>query len=234
MAGDTVIQRACHCLFETGRRRGTDETVENDRNPVQARAGDCPHHGSHLASAQSAQRLDPVALPPMQRDRIRDHLRLQIQARIVDARAASGPSRRWSPVQGTGNGRRRCRIANAHFPHDQHVGIDTHRVPPRRQCRRQLRVRHCGHLGEILCGAVKVKRMHIKPRVRRTGELIDRSTAMLEIENHLRSDLGWKSGNTTRRDPVIARENNDLGRLDLRTRIPAPTGIPLRQRLEIT
>ena len=130
-----------------------------------------------------------------------------------------------------GQGRRRGRVGNAHFAGDQQIGLGIYGIPAGGQGLQQLILGHGGVFGEIRRGPIQIKRMHIHPRAKAFGQLVDRRAAMFKIGDHLHRHFRRKRRYTTRRNPMISCKNNDLGRGECGPRIAAPSRIPLRQIL---
>ncbi len=231
MPGDRMIERSGLGFLEARGGRRADEPVEDDRDPVGPRPCDGSGHGCQLAPAEAAQQIKRRFLTVAGDARF-DDLALDRQPVVIDARAASGPAARITAEKRSGQRSSRCRIADPHLARDNKIRPRFHRLPSGGEGRDALRLAHRGAGREVGSRCLKRQRMHIERRSGKLGKLVDRSTASVEIGDHLGRDLGGKGRHASRGDAVIARKDKHLRHPAAGRGITAPADIPLGQILE--
>ncbi len=153
-----------------------------------------------------------------------DGVLLAFQPVIINAGAATGPRAGIAAENSHGDSGCRGGVGNPHFPHQQDIrlildgfGTDCHGME-------HLIPGHGRACGEISGWCVEVNRVNLQFGLRRPGQLVDGRTAMAEIGDHLGRNLGWKGGNTLRRNPVITGKNQAKRVIDPRLFHALPGG----------
>ena len=232
MAGDAVVERAGRRFREACGGGAADEPVEDHRDPLDPRPRDGAGHGRDLAPAQRLQDVQTVAPTPVPFHAPCDHLRLEVQPRVVDPRPAPGPVGRRAAIERMGDGRGRGGVADPHLARHQQVRRRIDGRPAGRKRLDEPGIVHRGRFGEIRGRAIQRQRVHVHPRPGQLRQLVDRGPAVAEVRDHLHRHLGRKGRHATGRHAVVSGKDDDLRAFDPRRGLAPPGGIPDRQILE--
>ncbi len=157
----------------------------------------------------------------MQRDRRAHRVGLALQARVVDAGAAPDPILRLAAVERVIDRGRDGGVADAHFAEAQHIGLRGQRLHAERHRRGAVALVERGLLGDVAGRLFQREFVDLQRDVEGLADLVDRRAAGGEIGDHRLSDRRRKRRNALRDDAVIAGENGDQRRVDMRAARPA-------------
>jgi hypothetical protein len=216
------------------RRRGADdEAVEQHRHAPDARGQDRARHRGDFAPAQTSQDFERIAqIIAVQRDRRAHGLGLALEPRVVDARAAADPILRLAAVERVIDRGGDRGAADAHFAQAQQIGLRGERLHAEGHRRRAgLFIER--RLSRDVAGRLIERQFeHFQRNVEGFADLIDRRAAAGEIGDHrLRHGLRERR-NAVGDDAVVAGENRDQRRLDMRARRALPGREPFHDLFE--
>ena len=123
MRGLDMVERIGAKFRQRCRRRGADKAIEQHRNAAMPCGERGAEYGGKLAAAERGrdqQRIVRRAGMPCNRLVDRGRLRASL---VVDAGAASGPSRATAAEQTRRNRRRGGGVADAHFTETNKIGL---------------------------------------------------------------------------------------------------------------
>ena len=150
--------------------------------------------------------------------------RFRGEPRIVKAGAAPGPALAAAAEQSRGKRRGRGGVADAHLAEAEKIGACRHRIVAGRHGLDELGLAHGLLFSEIAGGRIELQRDHAKLGADGLADLIDGSTAALEIRHHLGGDRGGIGRDAARHDAMIAGEDQHRHLVEARrfAALPAP------------
>src|SRR6516165_3708910 len=118
---------------------------------------------------------------PVARDRGAYDLGLALEARVIDARAATDPILRRAAVERMEDRRRHSRVAYAHFAKNQEVRLKSERLHPEGHRRRASLLIESGFLGDVAGGLLQRKFVDFERDAEGLADLVDGRAAGGEI-----------------------------------------------------
>ena len=160
-----------------------------------------------------------IAMP---RDRRAHGVGLALEPRVVDARAAADPILRLAAVERMIDRGRDGRVADAHFAQAQQIGLRGERLHAEGHRRRAGLFVERRFLRDVAGRLLEREFENFQRNVEGLADLVDRRAAAGEIGDHRLRRRWRKRRNALGDDAVVAGENRDQRRVDVRARRALP------------